>query len=423
MDTKDIRFPFPVMDELTATDVQRWNRFYENPIVRSRDPRYEEGLWRRTQSERNREQSGWDDSNDARRRMMHYEYRYEMIGAEGSGRPRLAMADFYLWWHVCLPEEEIVSHLDRCYACLQVGGWKKAYGMDEHEQIFTHGDLYVRLSRDDPKDNPYDRSEGRSFPRGYRILEVTFFSFGNSKSVAFLAKPWTILGTGIRERDVRGRPRLNPWSDLPDFFPAQVELGCGPSIEAGIPPLDHLHQTYYVTDSGTGRFILDPYEDRLVADILNRPGEALVSLSETYRKCFIAQPTDFYRLLKELSDSGSVVGPVITNNFDGLAGRVGLSELYVRRYEEACIIPDMKFHPKAKSLIVVGSHADRRRIRCAARRQGLRVVYVDPEGYLTDSGFAGYPLESIRDDDVLFRVTAEEFSKKLRTLLMSARRL
>lgn len=117
-------------------------------------------------------------------------------------------------------------------------------------------------------------------------------------------------------------------------------------------------------------------------------------------------------------DRGLIVGPIITNNFDGLVSRVGLKELFVRRYEETHIIPKIKFHPQAKSLFVVGSHADRRRIQHAARNKGLKIVYVDPEGYLSSGKFIEYPLESPQDCDFLFRVTANEFAKRIYELIL-----
>lgn len=111
-------------------------------------------------------------------------------------------------------------------------------------------------------------------------------------------------------------------------------------------------------------------------------------------------------------------GIPLSNNFDGLVHCVGLTELFVRRYDESHVMPNITFHQKAKSLIVVGSHADRRRIQHAAREAGLQVVYVDPEGYRESDGFTDYPLESPQDNDFLFRCSASEFIERIRNILV-----
>ena len=45
-----------------------------------------------------------------------------------------------------------------------------------------------------------------------------------------------------------------------------------------------------------------------------------------YRKCFLAKPTIFYKILKYLFDKNYCVNPIITNNFDGLPMMVNLDE-------------------------------------------------------------------------------------------------
>jgi hypothetical protein len=114
----------------------------------------------------------------------------------------------------------------------------------------------------------------------------------------------------------------------------------------------------------------------------------------------------FHHTLRSLHDRGWVVGDIVTNNFDGLCSRVGLEERVVRRFEEGHIIPSVRFHPDARSLTVVGGHADRRRIQAAARQKGLEVICVDPEGFESDDGFCEYPLESPQDRDLLYRESA-----------------
>jgi hypothetical protein len=413
--TNGVVFPFPIISDLTENQIKHWQHFYNHPIVVSRNKKIEEGLWRRTQNYENKEQSGWKNEEDKRRRMVHYQYAYDLI-EESSTQIMLTIVDFYIWWHICMPECEVSVYSEHIYASLQLGGWSRLYGIGG-EEVFCFGQLYLRISKYSPQGNEYDYRVSREFPDNYKILEVTIFSSGNTKDEDFIAQPWKILETGIRKKDTRGSPTLNPWDKVMDFFPAQVELGCGPSIEADIPPLHFLHDVYSVTNKKTGAFILDPYQDCLARFIASNPTKALADLSEMYRRCFVARPTSFHHGLKSLYDRGQIVGPVITNNFDGLVHCVGLTELFVRRYDESHAVPNITFHQKAKSLIVVGSHADRRRIQHAAREAGLQVVYVDPEGYRESDGFTEYLLESPQDNDFLFRCSASEFIERIKNIL------
>jgi hypothetical protein len=414
-DSNTVVFPFPIMEDLSEELIAQWKCFYEHPIVSSRNQRIEEGLWRRTQNFENKNYSGWKGKNDKRRRMVHYCYSYDLV-EDSLKHPVIAITEFYLWWHVCMPANEVAIYTESIYSNLQLGGWRRIYGIG-NEEMFYFGNLHIRISQCNPENSIFDQQFSRNFRSDYTILEVTIFSSGNIKDYDFLAQPWNILETGIRKKDVRGSPLLDQWDKLAGLFPAQIELGCGPSIEADIPPLHFLHDIYSVTNKKTGEFILDPYHDCLVRSIAANPKKALVLFGEMYKRCFISKPTNFHYTLKSLHDYGHIVGPVITNNFDGLAHRVGLSELFVRRYDGTHIIPDIEFHPKAKSLIVIGSHADRRRIQHAAREAHLQVVYVDPEGYREAENFVSYPLESVQNQDFLFRVTASEFASKIKDLI------
>jgi hypothetical protein len=112
------------------------------------------------------------------------------------------------------------------------------------------------MSKFKPKWNQHDnRQQKDGFPRHYESMEVCVFSAGVKKTRAFLRKPWDILASGIRQKDIRGNPQLNQWNEIESLFPAQVEIGCGPSVEAGIPPLHFLHSAYKITDRETGKIL------------------------------------------------------------------------------------------------------------------------------------------------------------------------
>lgn len=113
------------------------------------------------------------------------------------------------------------------------------------------------------------------------------------------------------------------------------------------------------------------------------------------------------------------MGPVITNNFDVLAARAGLDECFMRPYDQA--VPDVERIDGAKALLVVGLHADRRKVQARARERGMQVVYLDPEGFWRDGKFMPYPLEGPQDGDLVCRATAAEALPAVVNLLKQQR--
>ena len=396
--------PFEIEKNLTHAQVLWWEKQF---VETGRSAA--EGIWRRTQDERNAVESGRISQHDKRRRMLHFVDQYGLITNEEV--VSLGVVAPYLWMQVASPREEVDGYLTDLEAALRHGMWDRTEMYDDHQE-FTRDDM--RLSLHLLSSDPHDIREGRTFPSNYVMLEAVFEGTNTSISHQQKLSPWSVLNTGIREKDVRGKPTII--SDLNelkrnDLFPIQLELGCGPSIEAGIPPLHYLHGIYYVTDVKTGGFIFGPKKDKLLVDIARNPEEFYNRAALPYARSITCDPTPFYELMARLHQEGILVGDVITNNFDGLASLVGLPERYVRRYEETQITPKIEFHPDARSLLVVGSHADRRRVQHSARQQGLKVIYVDPEGYVfPDGSFTSYPLESPQDCDYLIKMTAAEFT-------------
>lgn len=265
--------------------------------------------------------------------------------------------------------------------------------------------------------HPADAEIGRHQPAGYATLEITLYSLDVADRLESLQRdPWYVLSQGFRVPDQRGEPQSDPeLARIREFLPMQVELGCGPSIEAGIPPLHTLHRTYAVS-TPDNRFVLAAEQDTLAHSLVSDPIAFLRYAAGTWIACVKAQPTPFHRTLRRLRDSGLVVGPVITNNFDRLCSKVGLSEHYVRRFDE--VVPPVTFAPEARSLLVVGSHADRRRVQRRAREAGLRVFLVDPEGYVESDGrFVQYRLEAPQDSDFHCQCSAAEVVPFLERLL------
>jgi len=367
-----------------------------------------EGIWRRTQEEGTQEQSNWKSPLDKRRRMIHFFDEYDVVGE--NGRCRLIIKNIYLWLCLTLPEQEIKEYLFRLNEQARKHGW----GIDEHG--FKKDAISINLNFSEH--HPEDQKEHRVFPQGYCTLEATVESSRDFKPNGH--SPWAILNSGIRKKGKRvPNPRvMENIHELLAYAPFQVELGGGASIELGVPPLNHLHTVYAVADPKTKKFIFGK-EDYLLTDLL-KDYETFYKekASLAYGKSLLAQPNQLYQLLAVLHKKGLLVGNVITNNFDGLASLVGLQETYVRSYKDTAIVPKITFAENAKSLLVIGSHADRRLVQAAARRQGLKIIYVDPERYTDYFGRASeYPLETIEKEDILIAKTAGEFAQDLQHAL------
>ena len=388
-----MRLPYAIC-ELDDELMERWRADFELPTDRNR--RLEEGLWRRTQDRRNAEESGWRCEHDRRRRLIHYRYSYDAV--DDDGKRTLCMASLYLMYCVTYPSEEIAVVASNIDQSLAAGGWRPTPG-----EAWRLGDLEVTRTIHDR--HPMDAASGRLFPDDYRSLELTVRSRGDVTSAADRQMPWDVLLRGMRIKDQREDPTLvSDLRVLTSYLPFHLEVGCGLSMEAGVPPLHFLHDVYQVSDRVRKKFVLDAARDDIVLRLLTSPLSVMPALTRMYRSCFLTIPTQTHWNLKALAEAGFLVGPVMTNNFDGLLGRVGLDELYLRRYDQD--VPPVAFDPRAKALVVIGSHADRRRVQHRARANGMKIFFIDPEGYWEGGAFMHYPLEGIRSNDFLCRQPA-----------------
>lgn len=389
-----MKFPYIVLDQIDAPLSERWRSCYQE--VRDR-PRYvEEGLWRRTQDPANADQSGWRGPEDGRRRLMHYRYSYGLD--QSPAAPRLVMNDLYVYHSVAYPRPELADHRETVAKALADGGWNPVsegkWHRDDLRCTVLHQDLH-----------PQDIRAGRRLPDGYATTDVVVTSVSYAPSLADQDMPWDVLSGGMRVKDRRDDPTvIADLAPLADCLPFQIEIGCGVSVEAGIPPLHRLHEIYEVTDREHSTFILDPALDPFLRNLLSEPERKLPDLTEMFAACFLAEPTPAHAALRALTEAGHLVGPVITNNFDGLTARAGLREHYVRRYDQQ--VPWVPFVPEARSLLVVGNHADRRKVQARARERGMKVFFLDPEGFLENGRFRPYPVEGAKDGDFLCRAGA-----------------
>ena len=383
-----MKLPYPAV-ELTNALRERWNAHFAEGHDRQRY--IEEGIWRRTQNQENADQSGWRPDSNSRRRIVHYRYRY------GCSSHSLEMQEFYLLHCLTIPKAEIDRHEQDVIGFLGRGGWVQAG--DE----WRLGDLICKPKRHTV--HPKDIEAKRELPDDYESYEVVIQSYNCNLSESVTNHPWYVLAGGPRVKDRRGAPTVvADLSGIKDYLPFQVEVGCGTSFEAGVPPLHRLHEIYRVTSRhdnapGSYSFTLSSEDDSLLSEVLTTPEEKFPEFVEMFRACFLAEPTPGHMALRDLANRGHLVGPVITNNFDVLTARAGLEECFVRRYDQR--IPEVPLLPEAKSLLVVGNHADRRAVQARARNRGMKIFFLDPEGFVLNDRFEPYPLESAQTGDIL----------------------
>ncbi|MFE5688038.1 hypothetical protein [Streptomyces sp. NPDC056512] len=393
--------PYPVIEQLDDAQVAAWNTHFAG-VGHERPRAIEEGIWRRTQDPANAQQSGWSEDEQGRRRVVHYRYRYDLDYTFPV--PRLVLADLYLYTSVLAPKAEIDEYRDNVRSWLSEGGWRQV-----DDTTWAKGDLRVTVTPFDS--HPQDERASRATPAGFCSLDIVFVSEDFEVTRNVRQMPWNVLAGGIRVKDQRGNPvYADDLNELKNFLPFQVEIGCGTSVEAGVPPLHFLHRVYRVTErtdnvmKQTHPFVLSPHKDTLVRELLLDATTKAEELVTMFRESFLAEPTAVHHALKALHDAGHFVGPVLQHNFDLLAARAGLEECFVRRYDQK--IPPVPFHPEAKALLVIGLHADRRSVEKRARERGMQVFFVDTEGLEEFGEYMPYPLEGPQDGDVIVKAEA-----------------
>jgi hypothetical protein len=394
-----MKFPLVLEPELGDSQLARY-RGHVDSDASGWHRRWTESIWRRHQHPTNARLSGWSGEGDCRRRIIHFHDEY---GVEGRA---FVLRRAYLWLCVTLPDEDVDAYAQRIDTGLGQGGWTP-----EKLGRWRRGDLAATVRR--WRIHPEDERRGYAIPPRYSTLEMRIQTDGYAHPADWHARPWKVFHeVGLRHKLARGAPREISPEAIAEFLPAQLELGCGPSIEAGVPELSSLHRIYGVSLPDY-RFIFRAEQDSLL-EVVARPEAKYREMAAIYRACLLARETDFYRTIRALWERGDFVGPVITNNFDCLCAEQGLAEISLRKYDVGPYYPRIAHDPQARSLLVVGVHADRRLVQMRAREQGLRVIFVDPEQYVAPDGARiHYPVEAPQDEDLFVRATAHEALTRL----------
>jgi hypothetical protein len=408
-----VKLPLVVKPDLTDAQIDRYHRHIDSNAS-GWHRRFTESIWRRHQHPSNATLSGWQGNDDRKKRFIHF---FDEYGLEGRD---FVLRHAYLHLVLSLPADDIAEYRAAVEAGLADGEWRH----EAHDRVPQRRGTITRWRRGDLRlvmcQSPVHAEElarGLALPAGYESLDLVLTSEGSSLTAKLERRPWDVFHrVGLREKL---RPEVPNHVDalaLADGLPAQLELGCGPSIEAGIPHLSTLHRIYGVSNADYS-FVFRAKDDGLLS-LFRDPEAKYREMTDIYRACLVAEPTPFYRRMLDLWRRGFLVGPVITNNFDCQCADLGLPEISLRRYDWSAYYPRIEYHREARSLLVVGVHADRRLVQMRARARGLRVLYVDPESYIAPDGHRiSYPVEAPQRGDLFVRATAHDAFEALHRIL------
>jgi NAD-dependent SIR2 family protein deacetylase len=233
-----------------------------------------------------------------------------------------------------------------------------------------------------------------------------------SNSIEFYAGSPTRNDLDRSRRLKLRRPRLYipspsfPQESLPaqaaQLFPADLYVGSGLSYEAGLPTLCDMHEIFGVDSHNNDGFTVgedDPLPLALAEEGLSR----IKKFCSVHTKTLLAEPTEAMRKISALQRCGKVRN-IFTDNVDNLLSkaeaqfeRVRGSGVFNERYEAEF---------GSDTLIVVGVAADRRQIIRQARKNGLKIVVVNPCKKVSPNVTH---LEYLRDTDVFFKCEAQTF--------------
>ena len=236
------------------------------------------------------------------------------------------------------------------------------------------GDLTVHLDHTQVTPRTSDRVARAS---GYRNLEVVVVTDGYDVQVAGRIVPGGFLGRRTAGRSFRAasadRDRLRSRAALA----FQLDSAVAPPSRRAFPPVNpspHLrlsHANYGFVFRAAADDLLalfrDPEtntgDDRHLPGVPARRGDA------------------FLPAHRDLWDRGLLVGSGHHHNFDCQCADLGLRRSRLRRYDWRAILSQIEHDERARSLLMIGVHADRRLVQMRARRRGLKVLFIDPETY------------------------------------------
>lgn len=387
-----MKFPYKIC-KLTNNEVNIFNKYFA-----TKGEFVFEGVWFRSQNEVNKNVSGYINNTTRNRRTIHYNHVFYVKDNY------LMVKSSYIYLSIRLNNNEYDKYLNDIINTLENNNYIK------NNNIYIKDNLNIIINKYDK--HPYDE-----IIDNYKTVDIIVKSDNLNNTDKLFNQVWNLQVKGIRERDTRGNPKyINDFNELKEYFPMAVELGCGPSIEAGVMPLYKLHEIYKVQRHSDGKFYFGT-SDTLIKQIIEKDNVKFDEFYEIIAECIKAKPTNFHYNLKKMYDKKLFTMNLFNNNFDRLCKRIGINETILRVYNIENYFPKVIFDKDIKALLCIGTHADRRFIQRQARNQGLKIIYVDPEGFNTDNEFFKYEIEGAKDEDYILKMTASEFSQVLENIL------
>lgn len=387
-----MKFPYKIC-KLTNNEVNIFNKYFA-----TKGEFVFEGIWFRSQEEVNKNVSGYINNTTRNRRTIHYNHVFYVKDNY------LMVKSSYIYLSIRLNNNEYDKYLNDIINTLENNNYIK------NNNIYIKDNLNIIINKYDK--HPYDE-----IIDNYKTVDIIVKSDNLNNTDKLFNQVWNLQVKGIRERDTRGNPKyINDFNELKEYFPMAVELGCGPSIEAGVMPLYKLHEIYKVQRHSDGKFYFGT-SDTLIKQIIEKDNVKFDEFYEVIAECIKAKPTNFHYNLKKMYDKKLFTMNLFNNNFDRLCKRIDINENILRVYNIENYFPKVTFDKDIKALLCIGTHADRRFIQRQARNQGLKIIYVDPEGFNTDNEFFKYEIEGAKDEDYILKMTASEFSQVLENIL------
>lgn len=387
-----MKFPYKIC-KLTNNEVNIFNKYFA-----TKGEFVFEGIWFRSQEEVNKNVSGYIDNTTRNRRTIHYNHVFYVKDNY------LMVKSSYIYLSIRLNNNEYDKYLNDIINTLENNNYIK------NNNIYIKDNLNIMINKYDK--HPYDE-----IIDNYKTVDIIVNSDNLNNTDKLFNQVWNLQVKGIRERDTRGNPKyINDFNELKEYFPMAVELGCGPSIEAGLMPLYKLHEIYKVQRHSDGKFYFGT-SDTLIKQIIEKDNVKFDEFYEIVAECIKAKPTNFHYNLKKMYDKKLFTMNLFNNNFDRLCKRIGINENILRVYNIENYFPKVIFDKDVKALLCIGTHADRRLIQKQAKNQGLKIIYVDPEGFNTDNELFKYEIEGAKDEDYILKMTASEFSQVLENII------
>ena len=276
---KEVRMlsPLVLLENPSEAALNRWVSSFG--YLGDRNKKFAEGLWRRNQTYSNSFSSGWQSIKDARRKVVHYFYEF---GIEDGN---FVLSNVYLWILYTFPKNELKEFIGRIKNELKHFNWKPFGPMQ-----FKKGVLEISVKKMDAHEK--DICAGRIFPSNYASAEITVKTSNFDVYQDCTENPWDVLNSGFRRQDSRSNDvkKITNIEDISSYLPAQIELGCGPSIEAGIAPLKKLHEIYSISNTKTKKFLLNLKKDILLDSIISHPEKFFKKACSIYCQIFGSSP-------------------------------------------------------------------------------------------------------------------------------------